>query len=59
MATPVTIVPETGTGFSAGSFPYPGTLVNANSGNAANTVTCPALGAGNTNNVVNAFGFVV
>lgn len=138
MATPVTLAPETGAPFGPGSFPYPGTLVNACSGNAANasavatipavaaktnyitgftvtgsgataalpvvvtiaglaggsitfsygaalgalvtnqplivtfpapiaasavntaiTVTCPALGAGNTNNVVNAFGFVV
>lgn len=35
-------------------FPVP---IPANAVNTAITVTCPSLGAGNTNNVVNAFGF--
>lgn len=35
-------------------FPKP---IPANTTNTAITVTCPALGAGNTNNVANAFGY--
>lgn len=37
-------------------FPAP---IPASAVNTAITVTCPSLGAGNTNNVVNAYGFLV
>lgn len=41
------------------SIRFPDGGIPANAVNTAITVTCPALGAGNTNNVVNAYGYQV